>query len=151
MLYRLLAITLRIGQSGQVQQAPGLGFSIRLQFENLAEQAVARLETLIMMNKLEMPLIAIRSQVASAIQIILQASRLSDGTRKITHISELVGLDEHGNYDLHDIFICEILGIDEQGNLKTQHIPTGYRPTFIEEATRQGIKVPESLFMRPSP
>ncbi len=116
---------------------------------NNPKQALSRLETLIMMNKLEMPLIAIRSQVAGAIQIIVQASRLNDGSRKLTHISEVIGLDENGNYIVNDVFLNEVVGIEKSGKLKTRFIATGYRPSFIEDATRQGIKVPDSLFEGP--
>jgi pilus assembly protein CpaF len=117
---------------------------------NNPKQALARLETLIMMNRLEMPLIAIRSQIASAIQIVVQVSRLSDGTRRITHISELTGLDENGNYLLNDLFILEVLGLGQDQKFNIRFIPTGIRPSFLEEATRAGIKVPDSLFEIPS-
>lgn len=113
---------------------------------NNPKQALSRLETLIMMNKLEMPLIAIRSQIASAIQIIIQASRLRDGARRITHISELTGIDEQGNYLLNDLFILEVVGASENGTLKTEFKPTGIRPSFAEEAARSGIKMPDNLF-----
>ncbi|MBN8555878.1 MAG: CpaF family protein [Deltaproteobacteria bacterium] len=113
---------------------------------NNPKQALSRLETLIMMNKLEIPLLAIRSQIASAIQIVLQANRLRDGSRRITHISELVGLDESGNYILNDLFVLEILRLREDGKFDTVFKPTGIRPSFVEEAARSGIKMPDSLF-----
>jgi len=113
---------------------------------NNPKQAIARIETLIMMNRLEMPLIAIRSQIANAIQIIVQASRLQDGTRRLTHISELTGLDEQGNYDIQDLFVLEILGRKSNGKMEVKHKPTGNLPTFIEEARRAGLKLPEALF-----
>jgi len=113
---------------------------------NNPKQALSRLETLIMMNKLEMPLLAIRSQVASSIQIIVQANRLRDGTRRLTHISELCGLDEDGNYVVNDIFVLEVLSSDEDGNLKVEFRPTGILPSFMEEASRAGVKIPESIF-----
>lgn len=113
---------------------------------NNPKQAIARLETLVMMNKLEMPLLAIRSQIANAIQIILQAQRLRDGTRRITHISEVCGLDEDGNYLLQDIFLLEIVSTNEDGSLNIRFRPTGVIPSFVDEARRSGIKIPESLF-----
>lgn len=114
---------------------------------NNPKQAIARLETLIMMNKLEMPLIAIRSQVASSIQIIVQASRLRDGQRKITHISEVQGLTEDGHYEVKDIFVLDILKANEDGSLVTRFSATGEIPSFMDEAKRSGIKMPESLFI----
>lgn len=116
---------------------------------NNPKQALARLETLIMMNRLEIPLLAIRSQIASAIQIIVQASRLRDGSRRITHISELVGLDEVGNYVVNDLFVLEVLRANEKGMMDIQFVATGIRPSFVEEASRAGIKMPDSLFNPP--
>jgi len=116
---------------------------------NNPKQALARLETLIMMNKLEMPLLAIRSQIANAINIVIQASRLRDGSRKITHISECVDLDEHGNYILNDIYTLEVIGVDETGKMSTVFKATGNIPSFREEAIRSGIKMPDSLFEKP--
>lgn len=116
---------------------------------NNPKQAISRLETLIMMNRLEMPLIAIRSQIANAIQIIVQAQRLRDGTRRLTHISELQGLDESGNYDVKDIFVLEILGTQPDGKFDIAFKPTGHLPSFMEEAQRAGMKLSEKLFEAP--
>lgn len=113
---------------------------------NNPKQALARLETLIMMNRLEMPLIAIRSQIANAIQIIVQAQRLRDGSRRITHISELTGLDEAGNYLVNDLFLLEVVNVDEKGKFEIQFKPTGIRPSFADEAKRSGVKMPDNLF-----
>ncbi len=115
---------------------------------NNSKQALSRLETLIMMNKLEMPLLAIRSQIANAIQIIVQANRLNDGTRRITQISELTGLDENGNYLLNDLFTIEIVSTDSSGMSKVQFVPTGILPSFFDEAERAGVKLPASLFAK---
>jgi pilus assembly protein CpaF len=99
-----------------------------------------------MMNKLEMPLLAIRSQIANAIQIIVQANRLNDGTRRITQISKLAGLDENGNYLLNDLFTLEIVSTDANGMSKVQFVPAGILPSFFDEAERAGVKLPASLF-----
>jgi len=115
---------------------------------NNPKQAIARIETLIMMNRLEMPLIAIRSQISNAIQIIIQASRLRDGTRRITHISELVGLDDRGDYLINDIFALEILGQKPDGRLDVVHAATGILPSFMEEARRAGLKLPDEMFKK---
>lgn len=113
---------------------------------NNPKQAIARIETLIMMNRLEMPLIAIRSQIANAIQIIVQAQRLRDGSRRLTHISEMKGLDENGNYLIDDIFVLDILEQKEGGKAKVVHRPTGILPSFMDEAQRAGLKLPEKIF-----
>ncbi|TVQ78636.1 MAG: CpaF family protein [Bradymonadales bacterium] len=113
---------------------------------NNPRQAISRIETLIMMNRLEMPLIAIRSQIANAIQIIVQASRLRDGSRRLTHVSELVGLDESGNYDIRDLFVLEILEQKEGAKARVKHRPTGELPSFLEEARRSGFKLDQKIF-----
>jgi pilus assembly protein CpaF len=115
---------------------------------NNPRQAIARIETLIMMNRLEMPLLAIRSQIANAIQIIVQASRLRDGSRRLTHISEMKGLDENGNYLIDDLFLLEILEQKADGKAKVKHEATGILPSFMDEAKRAGLKLTEKMFQK---
>jgi pilus assembly protein CpaF len=67
------------------------------------------------MSDVEVPLMALRSQIASAIDIVIQAARLRDGSRKITHISEIMELDEKGNYQVNDIFVYRVNSIDPSG------------------------------------
>jgi pilus assembly protein CpaF len=113
---------------------------------NTPRGALSRLETLALMSDVEMPLVALRSQIASAIDIVIQAARLRDGSRKITHISEVLDLDEKGNYQVNDIFVYRVTDIDKTGKMNGEHVPTGIIPSFFEEAKAQGFSIDESLF-----
>lgn len=113
---------------------------------NTPKGALARIETLALMSDVEMPLVALRSQIASAIDIVIQAARLRDGSRKITHISEIMELDEKGNYQVNDIFLYKVTEVDASGKMIGSHVPTGILPSFLEEAKAQGFTVDESLF-----
>jgi len=116
---------------------------------NTPKGALARLETLALMSDVEMPLVALRSQVSSAVDIVIQAARLRDGSRKITHISEVLDLDEKGNYQVNDIFVFQVTDIDKDGKMVGQHVATGLIPTFLEDAKAQGFMVDETLFKAP--
>lgn len=113
---------------------------------NTPKGALARLETLSLMSDVDIPLVALRSQIASAVDIVIQAARLRDGSRKITHISEVMELDEKGNYQVNDIFVYRVTDIDPSGKMIGEHVPTGILPSFLEEAKAQGFSVDESLF-----
>ncbi|MEZ4845453.1 MAG: CpaF family protein [Bdellovibrionota bacterium] len=115
---------------------------------NTPKGALARLETLALMSDVEMPLVALRSQVASAVDIVIQASRLRDGSRKITHISEVLDLDEKGNYQVNDIFVYQAKDVGKDGKMVGEHVPTGNIPTFLEDAKAQGFTVDEDLFKK---
>jgi pilus assembly protein CpaF len=93
---------------------------------NSPEQAIARLETLCLMGGLELPLFAIRRQIAASVHLILQQSRLSSGARKVTRIAEVVGLTDDGAVKTRELFVFK----------DGRHSPTGYAPTFLEELTR---------------
>jgi pilus assembly protein CpaF len=101
-----------------------------------------------LMSDVEVPLMALRSQIASAIDIVIQAARLRDGSRKITHISEIMELDEKGNYQVNDIFVYRVNSIDPSGAMIGEHVPTGILPTFLDEAKAQGFTVDEDLFKK---
>lgn len=103
------------------------------------KDALSRLETMALMSDVELPLVALRSQVASAIDIIVQTARLSDGSRGITHITEVVGLDDGGQYRLRDIYLRTIHGKDEQGRLESTLDATGQRPECWPQLVALGL------------
>lgn len=105
-----------------------------------------RLETMAMMADMEMPLRALRSQVASAVEIIAQTSRFNDGSRKITHIVEVHDLDENGEYQIHPLFQFRHRGEDRDGNVLGELEPTGNLPTFLDQAESQGVELRRSWF-----
>jgi pilus assembly protein CpaF len=112
---------------------------------NTPRDAVARLEVLVGMANANMGMRAIRSQVTSAIDLMVQAARFSDGSRKVTYITELVGL-EGEQVTMQDIFVFEKTGIAENGKVLGRFKATGVRPRFYEKLRASGIQLPASLF-----
>jgi pilus assembly protein CpaF len=111
---------------------------------NSPRDMLSRLETMVLMAGVDLPLRAIREQVASAVDLIVHQSRLKDGTRRITNITEVQGM-EGDVIVMQDVFVFEQTGVVEgkiQGRLK----PTGIRPKFVEKFEVQGINLPPGLF-----
>ncbi len=114
------------------------------------DDTLRRLETMSMMSNVEMPLQALRSQVASAIQIIIQTSRFNDGSRKITHICEVMDLDQNGEYQIRPLFKFRNRGNDPTtGEIIGEHIGCGNMPSFTDHAREQGYTVDERWFQPP--
>jgi pilus assembly protein CpaF len=112
---------------------------------NTPRDAVARLETMIMMAGFELPLKAMRSQIASAVDLIVQASRLQGGVRKITHITEVVGM-EQDTVVMQDIYRFDKEGVDETGRSHGKFVAMGVRPAFMPRLEAAGIRLPSSAF-----
>jgi len=112
---------------------------------NSPRDALARLETMIMMAGFELPLKAMRTQIASAVDLIVQASRLQGGPRKVTYITEVVGM-EQDTIVLQDIFLYQQEGVDEHGRAYGKFISTGIRPTFMARLEAAGIRLPATVF-----
>ncbi|MEI6079126.1 MAG: CpaF family protein [bacterium] len=113
---------------------------------NTPTETLIRLETLAMMTEVEVPAAAIKAQVGSAINIIICTARLYDGSRKITHISEVLGIDELGRYQTKDIYRYVQKGRNPEGVIIGEMLPTGYVPTFFDEIERNNIPFPKSKF-----
>ena len=112
---------------------------------NSPRDAVARMETLIMQSGFEMPVKAMRSQIASAVDLIIQANRLQGGKRRVTHITEIVGM-EQDTVVMQDIFLYDQEGVDEQGNARGKFVATGVRPNFMDRLEAAGVRLPASAF-----
>jgi pilus assembly protein CpaF len=112
---------------------------------NTCRDAQSRLETMVMMGGLELPVKAMRQQIASAVDIIIQANRLQGGPRKVTSITEVMGM-EGDIIIMQDIFRYKQLGIDQNGRAFGQFEATGVRPTFVPRLEAAGIKLPSNLF-----
>lgn len=112
---------------------------------NSPREAVARLETLCMMAGMDLPAKAIREQVAGAVDLIIQISRLSDGSRRINSITEVVGMQGE-SVTLQEIFRFKEEGFDKNRKIVGHFQAMGLIPTFIEEFERRGIKIPRTLF-----
>jgi pilus assembly protein CpaF len=115
---------------------------------NSPRDALGRLETMVAMTNLNIPETATRRQIASALDLVVQVSRLSDGTRKITSISEVVGM-EGEVVTMQDIFDFKKTGVGEKGEVLGEFVPTGVRPRLSERLLAAGIRLPLGMFDRP--
>jgi pilus assembly protein CpaF len=143
---RIIVGEVRSGEALDMLQAMNTGHdgSMSTGHANSPRDMLARLETMVLMAGVELPLRAIREQVASAVDLIVQQSRLKDGSRKIVNITEVQGM-EGDVIIMQDVFVFEQTGVVEgkiQGRLK----PTGIRPRFVEKFEVQGIRLPPGLF-----
>ncbi len=112
---------------------------------NTPRDALARIETMIMMTGVELPLKAMRQQIASAVDLIIQANRLQGGPRKITHITEVVGL-EQDTVVMQDIYKYVQTGVDETGRAIGRFEASGIRPSFMSRMESAGVRLPASAF-----
>jgi pilus assembly protein CpaF len=112
---------------------------------NSPRDGVARMETMIMMGGIELPLKALRQQFAAAVDLIIQSNRLQGGPRRITHITEVLGL-EQDTVIMQDIFLFVQDGIDETGRAFGHFEATGVRPAFMDQLERAGVRLPPNLF-----
>lgn len=106
---------------------------------------LGRLETLALMGGVELPLHALRAQLASAVDIIVQTSRMRDGRRRVTHISEVIGTDPVHGYRISDIFATCSMRPRSDGAVPIELLPTGARPACIDVIRAHGLSLPESL------
>jgi pilus assembly protein CpaF len=144
---RVVVGEVRGGEAIDMLQAMNTGHdgSITTLHANTPRDALGRLETMISMANLNLPEKAMRQQISSAIDVIIQVSRLSDGKRKLTSISELVGM-EGEIITMQEIFAFQRDGVDEDGRVIGQHRPTGIRPKFADRLRSYGIRLPATLF-----
>ena len=114
---------------------------------NNTRDAIQRLEVMVAMAGFDIPMRALRQQVSSAIQIVVQASRLTGGKRKVTRVTEITGM-EGDQIQMHDLFTFEQTGVDSDGNTTGHFTCTGIRPRVWERIEHRGIKLPPDLFAR---
>jgi pilus assembly protein CpaF len=112
---------------------------------NSPRDALSRLESMVAMGNMNLPERSVRQQIASALTIVVQCSRLSDGTRKVMNISEITGMDENV-ISMHEIFKFERKGIGPDGNVIGAFRPTGIRPKFLERLRVSGVMLAGNLF-----
>ncbi len=145
---RIIVGEVRDGAALDMLQAMNTGHdgSITTVHSNSPRDSLSRLETMVLMAGVDLPARAIREQMASAIDVIVHQSRLKDGTRRITHITEVIGM-EGEIVTLQDIFVFDFLaGVDERGCYRGSLQSTGLRPHFVERLRDRGIDVPPHLF-----
>lgn len=144
---RIIVGEVRGGEALDMLQAMNTGHdgSLTTAHANTPRDVLSRLETMVLMAGMDLPVRAIREQTAAAVDLIVQQSRLKDGSRRITHITEVQGM-EGDVITLQDIFIFEQRGKDEKGKIIGQFRATGIRPKFWEKLTTSGINLPGDIF-----
>ena len=145
---RIVVGECRGGEALDMLQAMNTGHdgSLTTVHANTPSDTVARLETLCLMAGMDMPLSAIRAQIASAVSVIVQTARLSDGSRKTIEIAEIEGLDENGNAKLRTLFEFKREGVDEKTRkVLGRHRPVA-KPTFFEDFRLRGVALDDSVF-----
>jgi Flp pilus assembly CpaF family ATPase len=114
---------------------------------NSTQDVLTRLDSMILMSGVELPLRAIREMIASAVDIIVHTARLADGTRKVIQISEVTGMIDETHIKLNDIFVFKQVGIDKATNKVIGDFhATGTIPTFYDEIVTRGIDLPRDTF-----
>jgi len=145
---RIVVGECRSGEALDMLQAMNTGHdgSLTTVHANSPRDALARLETLVLMAGFDLPIRAIREQMSAAVDLVVQLSRLRDGTRRITHISEVQGM-EGDVITLQDIFLFDYgMGVDEHGRFRGHLKATGVRPKFAEKLADLGIRLGQEVF-----
>jgi pilus assembly protein CpaF len=145
---RIVVGECRGGESLDMLQAMNTGHdgSLSTVHANSPRDAIARLETLVLMAGMDLPLRAIREQIASAVDVVVQLSRLRDGTRRVTHVTEVQGM-EGETVTLQDAFLFDYAaGVDAHGKFLGKPVPTGVRPRFTDKFDDLGIKLSPRVF-----
>jgi pilus assembly protein CpaF len=145
---RIVVGECRAGEALDMLQAMNTGHdgSLTTVHSNSPRDSLARLETLTLMAGYDLPVKAIREQISSAVDVIIQLTRLRDGTRRVTHITEVQGM-EGDTIVLQDLFLFDYgMGLDEHGKYQGHLKALGIRPKFAERLLDYGIKLPTELF-----
>jgi len=144
---RIVVGEVRSGEALDMLQAMNTGHdgSITTGHANSPRDILRRLEVMVLMAGMDLPVRAIREQIASAVDLIVQQTRLKDGTRRITHITEVMGM-EGEQITLQDIFLFQEKGRHEQGRVIGRQVPTGIVPSFIEKLQIAGFNIQHDWF-----
>lgn len=146
---RIVVGEVRGGEALDMLQAMNTGHdgSLTTGHANTPRDMIARLETMVLMAGMDLPIRAIREQISSAVDLIVQQSRLKDGSRKVTHITEIVGM-EGETITMQDIFIYKQRGRDEKGKIIGEFTGTGIKPKFWEKFESSGVSLPNNIFLK---
>ena len=144
---RIVVGECRGGEALDMLQAMNTGHvgSMTTAHANTPRDCIARLEVMTLMSGLDLPIRAIREQISSAVHMIVQQSRFPDGSRKVTHITEVTGM-EGDIVQLQDIFLFKQDGYDENGKIKGSFVATGNIPDFCQDMAKRGVPVDLSIF-----
>ncbi|MFZ5468108.1 MAG: CpaF family protein [Myxococcota bacterium] len=149
---RIVVGEVRGGEAFHLVQAmnTGHGGSMATTHANTPTDTLRRVESLCLMSGVELPMVAVRALVASAINVVICCERLLDGSRKTTHIAEVLPLTEKGDYRTQDLFVFTQVARDEDGKVLGYHSPTGILPTFIAKARAHGFSDLDEKFFDPA-
>lgn len=144
---RIILGEVRGGEALDMLQAMNTGHdgSMSTIHANTSRDALARLDTMVLMAGMDLPERAVREQIAAAINIIIQLVRFSDGTRRVTKLSEITGM-EGNTIVMQDVFVFDQKGIDKDGKVVGEYKATGIRPRFAERFKVSGYELPEGIF-----
>ena len=144
---RIIVGEVRGEESLDMLQAMNTGHdgSLTTVHANSPRDAISRLETMALMANLNLPEHAIRKQIASAVSLVVQVSRFNDGTRRVTHMTEITGMEEE-IVSMQDVFVFEKYGISPEGRILGRFTATGIRPKFAEKLAASGISIPSHFF-----
>ena len=145
---RIVVGECRGGEALDMLQAMNTGHdgSMTTVHSNSPVEAIARLETLVLMSGMELPTRAIREQIANSVDVIVQQSRFSDGSRRVSYISEVVGIDDDGFVQIEDVYRYKAIGMDENNKVQGYHMATGYLPSFLNDFIVLGLASPDDFF-----
>jgi pilus assembly protein CpaF len=146
---RIVVGEIRGGEALDLVQAmtSGHGGCLTTLHATYPRDTLTRLETMSMMSDVDMPLAAMRMQIGSAVQFILQTARVQDGTRKVTHLTEVRGYDPSAStYLVQDLFVRRHQGIDPQGEVLSELLPTGELPHALPILLEHGFDMPPSVY-----
>lgn len=145
---RIIVGEVRSGEALDMLQAMNTGHdgSLTTAHANSPRDALSRLETMVLMSGLELPVRAIREQISAAIDLVIQQSRIRDGSRKITYVTEVQHMEDN-TITTQDIFRYEQTGFDEGGKAIGHFVPTGLQPSFMDKFELNGVELPEDFFM----
>ena len=146
---RIVIGEVRGGEAFDLMQAMNTGHSGSMctVHANSPTETCRRLESLCLMSEIELPMVAIRAQIAAALNVIICCSRFHDGSRRLTHIAEVLPLNEKGDYRTQDLFVYTVTGKDSEGRIQGYHAPTGILPTFMDKLEAYGYpEMDESYF-----
>ena len=149
---RIVVGEVRGGEAFHLMQAmnTGHGGSLTTTHANTPTDSLRRIESLCLMSAVELPMVAVRAQVASAINLVICCERLHDGSRKITHISEVLPLNDKGEYRTQDLFVFTPVAKGEDGQILGYHAPTGIVPHFVQRARALGFEDLDESFFDPA-
>ncbi|HMA94769.1 MAG TPA: CpaF family protein [Polyangiaceae bacterium] len=148
---RVVVGEIRGGEALDIVQAmtSGHGGCMGTLHASFPRDTMNRLETMALMNDIGLPLAALRGQIGSGLNLIVQVSRYRDGSRKISHITEVAGYDAQAqSYDLRDLFVREYDGFDADNRVRSTLVPTGVLPSFLPQLEEHGMTLPTAMLER---